>query len=103
VQKAISTNIGPRRGKSQAMRGECSRSVRLVFVGFLRSSSGKLVNFLVSLAASCWQGMLYGAESSGSCVLVGALIAVLWTVLEKLVSLEVQLVKFLISNSRNVV
>jgi hypothetical protein len=33
----------------------------------------------------------------------GALIAVLWTVLERLISLEVQLVKLLISNSRHVV
>jgi hypothetical protein len=55
------------------------------------------------LAASSWWGALYGAVSSGSCVLVGALIAVLWTVLEKLISLEVQLVKLLISNSRHVV
>jgi hypothetical protein len=55
------------------------------------------------LAASCWQGALYGAGSSDSCgMLVGALIAVLWMVLERLVSLEVQLVKFLISNSRHV-
>jgi hypothetical protein len=40
---------------------------------------------------------LYGAGSSGSCVLVGALIALLWTVLERLISLEVQLVKFLLA------
>jgi hypothetical protein len=33
----------------------------------------------------------------------GGLIAVLWTVLERLVSLEVQLVKLLISNSRHAV
>jgi hypothetical protein len=33
---------------------------------------------------------------------MGALIAVLWAVLERLVSLEVQLVKLLISNSRHV-
>jgi hypothetical protein len=47
------------------------------------------------LAASCWQGALYGAGSSvSSGILVGALIAVLWTVLERLISLEVQLVKF---------
>jgi hypothetical protein len=58
---------------------------------------------IISLAASCWQGALYGAGSSGPCVLVGALTAVLWTVLERLVSLEVQLVKLLISNRRNVV
>jgi hypothetical protein len=45
------------------------------------------------LAASCWQGALYGAGSSGSCVLVGALTAVLWMVLERLIFLEVQLVK----------
>jgi hypothetical protein len=57
----------------------------------------------VSSAASCWQGVLCGAGSSGSCVLVGALIAVLWTVLERLIFLEVQLVKLLISNSRHVV
>jgi hypothetical protein len=38
------------------------------------------------LAVSCWQGVLYGARSSDSCgVLVGALIAVLWTVMERLV------------------
>jgi hypothetical protein len=56
------------------------------------------------LAASCWQGALYGARSSDSCgVLVGAPIAVLWMVLERLVSLEIQLVKLLISNSRHVV
>jgi hypothetical protein len=58
---------------------------------------------LVSLAASCWQGALDGARSSGPCVLVGALRAVPWTVLERLVSLEVQLVKVLISNSRHAV
>jgi hypothetical protein len=46
------------------------------------------------LAASCWQGVLYGAGSSDSCgVLVGTLTAVLWMVLERLISLEVQLVK----------
>jgi hypothetical protein len=46
------------------------------------------------LAASCWQGVLYGARSSDSCgVLVGALIEVLWMFLERLISLEVQLVK----------
>jgi hypothetical protein len=51
------------------------------------------------LAASCWQGALYGARSSDSCgVLVGAFIAVLWMVLERLISLEVQWVKLLISN-----
>jgi hypothetical protein len=44
------------------------------------------------LAASCWQGALNGARSSYSCVLVGALTAVLWTVLERLIPLEVQLV-----------
>jgi hypothetical protein len=55
------------------------------------------------LAASCWQGELYGARSSDSCDLVGALRAVLWTVLERLISLEVQLVKLLISNSRHAV
>jgi hypothetical protein len=54
-------------------------------------------------SCSLLAGALYGAGSSGSCVLVGALIAVLWTVLERLVFLEVQLVKFLISNSRHVV
>jgi hypothetical protein len=57
----------------------------------------------VSLAASYWQGALYGAGSSGSCILVGALIAVFWIVMERLISLEVQLVKLLISNSRHVV
>jgi hypothetical protein len=56
------------------------------------------------LAASCWQGALYGAGSSDSCgVLVGAFTAVLWMVLERLISLEVQLVKLLISNSKHVV
>jgi hypothetical protein len=44
------------------------------------------------LAASCWQRALYGARSSDSCVLVGAIIAVLWMVLKRLISLEVQLV-----------
>jgi hypothetical protein len=37
--------------------------------------------------------MLYGAGSSGSCILVGAPIAVLWMVWERLISLEAQLVK----------
>jgi hypothetical protein len=46
---------------------------------------------LVSLSASCWQGALYGARSSDSCILV------------RLISLEEQLVKLLISNSRHVV
>jgi hypothetical protein len=56
------------------------------------------------LAASCWQGALYGARSSDSCgVLVEALTAVLWMGLERLISLEVQLVKVLISSSRHVV
>jgi hypothetical protein len=54
------------------------------------------------LAASCWQGALYVARSLDSCgVLVGALTAVLWMALEMLISLEVQLVKLLISNSRH--
>jgi hypothetical protein len=44
------------------------------------------------LADSCWQGALYGARSSDSCILVGALTAVFWTVLERLISLEVQVV-----------
>jgi hypothetical protein len=44
-----------------------------------------------------------GVRSSDSCIIVGALIAVLWTVLERLVSLEIQLVKLLISNGRHVV
>jgi hypothetical protein len=48
-------------------------------------------------------GGVVGAGCSGSCVLVGALRAVSWTVLERLVSLEIQLVKFLISNSRHVI
>jgi hypothetical protein len=47
-------------------------------------------------------GIVWG-RILGSCVLVGALRAVLWMVLERLVSLEVQLVKFLISSSRHVV
>jgi hypothetical protein len=59
------------------------------------------------LAASCWQVVLCGARSSDSCghsgALVGAVIAVLWAFLERLVSLEVQLVKLLISNGRHVV
>jgi hypothetical protein len=55
------------------------------------------------LAASYWQGALYGSRSSDSCgILVGALIAVLWTVLERLTSLEVQLVKLLIRDNRHV-
>jgi hypothetical protein len=59
---------------------------------------------LVSLAASCWQGALYGAGSSGSCgVLDGDFTVVFRAVLERLVSLEVQLVKLLISKSRHVV
>jgi hypothetical protein len=61
---------------------------------------GQSIGFL---ADSCWQGALYGARSSDSCVLVGVLTAVLWTILERLISLEVQLVKLLISNKRNVV
>jgi hypothetical protein len=49
-------------------------------------------------------GALYGAGSSGSCgVLDGAFTLVFWVVLERLVSLEAQLVKFLISNSRHTV
>jgi hypothetical protein len=55
------------------------------------------------LAASCWQGALHGAGSSESCILVWSLTAVLWTVLERLIFLKVQLVKLLISNSRHVV
>jgi hypothetical protein len=59
---------------------------------------------LASLAASCRQGALYGAGSSGSCgVLDGAFTVVFRAVLERLISLEVQLVKLLISNNRNVV
>jgi hypothetical protein len=58
---------------------------------------------VVLLATSCWQGALYGVRSSDSCILVGALTAVLWMVLERLRSLEVQLVKLLISNSRHAV
>jgi hypothetical protein len=56
------------------------------------------------LDASCWQGTLYGARSSDSCgILVWALTAVLRMVLEWLISLEVQLVKLLINNSRHAV
>jgi hypothetical protein len=56
------------------------------------------------LAASCWQGALYGTRSSDPCgVLVGALTAVLQMALERLVSLEVQLVKLLINNGRHAV
>jgi hypothetical protein len=59
---------------------------------------------LVSLAASCWQGVLYGAGSSGSCgILDGAFTVVFWGSLERLISLEVQLVKILISSSRHLV
>jgi hypothetical protein len=57
----------------------------------------------ISLATSCWQGALYGAGSSGSCILVGILIAVFWMVLERLISMEVKLDKLLISHSRHVV
>jgi hypothetical protein len=47
---------------------------------------------------------LYGARSSGSFdVLDGDFTVVFREVLERLVSLEAQLVKFLISNNRNVV
>jgi hypothetical protein len=54
------------------------------------------------LVASCWQGVLCGARSSDSCdILVGTLTAVFRKVLERLISLEVQLVKLLISNSRH--
>jgi hypothetical protein len=55
------------------------------------------------LTASFWQGVLCGARSSDSCVLVGTVIAVLWMVLERLIFLEVQLVKLLVSNSRHAV
>jgi hypothetical protein len=56
------------------------------------------------LAASCWQGALYGARSSDSCgILVGAFTAVLQTVLERWISLEVHLVKLFISNNRHAV
>jgi hypothetical protein len=44
------------------------------------------------LAASCWQWPLYGARSSDSCILVGVLMAVLWMILERLISLEVHAV-----------
>jgi hypothetical protein len=58
----------------------------------------------ISLTASCWQGALYGAGFSGSCgVLDGAFTVVFRAVLERLVSMEVQLVKFLISKSRRAV
>jgi hypothetical protein len=44
---------------------------------------------------------LCGARSSDSCgILVGALTAILQKALERLISLEVQLVNLLISNSR---
>jgi hypothetical protein len=56
------------------------------------------------LATSCWQGALCGAGSSDSCgILVRALMTVLWMVLKRLMSLEVQLVTLLISNSRHAV
>jgi hypothetical protein len=44
------------------------------------------------LAASWWHGTLNRARFSDSCdILVGVLTAVLWMVLERLISLEVQL------------
>jgi hypothetical protein len=45
--------------------------------------------------------VLYGAGSSDSCVLVRALIAVLWTVLERLITLEVQLAMIQRRNLKN--
>jgi hypothetical protein len=56
----------------------------------------------IGLLAAChWQGVLYGAGSSDSCVLVRALIAVLWTVLERLITLEVQLAMIQRRNLKN--
>jgi hypothetical protein len=70
----------------------------------VRAEDQELGQSISPLAASCWQGALYGARPSDSCgILVGALTAVLWMVLERLISLEVQLVKLLISNSRHAV
>jgi hypothetical protein len=78
------------------------------FFFFFNNDDGKAENQelgrSVSLSAAfCWQGALYGARSSDSCVLVDSPIAVLWTVLERVIFLEVQLVKLLISNSRHAV
>jgi hypothetical protein len=75
-------------------------SLIMVRIGAEDQELGQSISLL---AASCWQGALYGVRSSDSCILVGALIAVLWMVLERLISLEVQVVKLLISNSRHVV
>jgi hypothetical protein len=65
-------------------------SLIMMRVGAEEQELGQSVGLL---AASCWQGLLYGARSSDSWILVGALTAVLWMVLERLISLEVQLVK----------
>jgi hypothetical protein len=52
------------------------------------AEDGKLGQSVSLLAASRWQGLLHRAGSSGSCgVLVGTLTAVLWTVLDRLISL----------------
>jgi hypothetical protein len=68
------------------------------------AEDGELGQSAGLLADSCWQGALYGVGSSDSCeVLVGALTAVLQMVLERLLSLEVQMVKLLISNGRQAV
>jgi hypothetical protein len=56
------------------------------------------------LAAFFWQGGIVWGKILDSCdILVGVLTAVLSTVLERLIFLEVQLVKLLISNSRHAV
>jgi inner membrane protein involved in colicin E2 resistance len=70
----------------------------------VESEDWELGQSISLLAASCWQGALYGVSSSDSYgVLVGALIAVLWMVLEMLISLEVELVKLLISNIKHAI
>jgi hypothetical protein len=76
-------------------------SLIMMRVGAEDREWGRIISLL---AAFCWQVALYGARSSDSCgVLVGALTAVLQMVLERLISLEVQLMKLLISNSRHAV
>jgi hypothetical protein len=68
-----------------------------------RAEDQELGQSVSHLADPCWEGALYGVRPSDSCVLVGVLTAVLQMVLERLIFLEVQLVKLLISNSRHVV
>jgi hypothetical protein len=76
-------------------------SLMMMRVGAEDQELGLSISLLV---ASCCQRALYWAKSSDSCgILVRALTAVLRTVLERLISLEVQLIKLLISNSRHAV